>query len=425
MDTFSTLHTARYDQGEPMDTTGIRFVDELKLKGKTDFIRCDFNVPLDDEGTITDDARILAAIPTIQIAIDQGAKVILASHLGRPKGEAKPGLSLAPVGNRLSELLDREVILPNDIMDDHVDKLLEDLKPEKQVMLLENLRFHPGEKKNDPDFAARLASFADVYINDAFGTAHRAHASTYGMVRHFDQKPKIKAGGLLIRTELEQLGSLLTRPDRPFIAVMGGAKVSDKLEVLHSLIDRVQGILIGGAMAYTFLKAQGYGVGKSLVEEDLLDDARDILTKASNRNVKIHLPQDHVVVSKFEDESGEATEGINIPDGKLGFDIGPKTRGAYASVLAKAATVFWNGPMGVFEREAFAQGTFAVAQAIANSNARSVVGGGDSASAVRAAGLLDAITHVSTGGGASLEFVEGRTLPGIEGLRSNHPFDLD
>ena len=408
-----------------MDTTGIRFVDELKLKGKTVFIRCDFKVPLDGEGNITDDTRIQAALPTIEVALKKGAKVILASHLGRPKGTVKPELSLAPVGNRLSDLLDMEVILPADVMDEHTDKLLAEIKPDKQIMLLENLRFNPGEKKNDPDFAARLASFADVYINDAFGTAHRAHASTYGMVRHFDQKPKIKAGGLLIRAELEQLGALLTRPERPFIAVMGGAKVSDKLEVLHSLIDRVQGILVGGAMAYTFLKAQGYGVGGSLVETDLLDDANEILQKASNRNVTIHLPQDHVVVSNFDDETGEITEGVNIPDGTLGLDIGPKTRSAYANVLAKAATVFWNGPMGVFEREAFAEGTFAVAQALANSNARSVVGGGDSASAVRAAGLLDAITHVSTGGGASLEFVEGRTLPGIEGLRSNHPFDLD
>lgn len=408
-----------------MDTTGIRFIDELKLKGKTVFIRCDFNVPLDGEGNITDDARIQAALPTIQIAIKKGAKVILASHLGRPKGTVKPELSLAPVGNRLSELLDMEVILPADVMDEHTDKLLEDIKPDKQLMLLENLRFHPGEKKNDPEFAARLASFADIYINDAFGTAHRAHASTYGMVRHFEHKAKVKAGGLLIRAELEQLGALLARPERPFIAVMGGAKVSDKLEVLNSLIDRVQGILVGGAMAYTFLKAQGYGVGSSMVEMDLLDEANIILQKASNRHVAIHLPVDHVVVSNFNDESGEVTDGVNIPDGTLGLDIGPKTRTAYANVLDGAATVFWNGPMGVFEREAFAEGTFAVARAIAGSNARSVVGGGDSASAVRVAGLLDAITHVSTGGGASLEFVEGRTLPGIEALRANHPFDMD
>lgn len=407
-----------------MDTTGIRFIDQINLKKKTVFIRCDFNVPLDDEGNITDDARIRAALPTIEVAKKKGASIILASHLGRPKGKVDPALSMKIVGERLSELLDMDVIIPDDVMDEHVDTLLADLRPERQLILLENLRFHPGEKKNDPEFAARLASLADVYVDDAFGTAHRAHASVYGMVKHFDQKPKIKAGGLLIKKELEQLGILLARPERPFVAVMGGAKVSDKLEVLHSLSERVQHILIGGAMAYTFLKAQGHGVGKSMVEEELVEEAGLILQKAHSRGVKIHLPQDHIVVSDFNDERGEATAGVEITADKIALDIGPKTRGSYANVLARAATVFWNGPMGVFERESFAEGTFAVARAIAQSEARSVVGGGDSANAIKQAGLLDAITHVSTGGGASLEFVEGRALPGIEALRANHPFDL-
>lgn len=407
-----------------MDLTGIRFVDELDLHEKQVFIRCDFNVPLDDDGRITDDARIRAALPTIEVALEAGAKVILASHLGRPKGEAKAHLSMAPVGARLHELLGYEVILPADVMDDHVDTLLENMQPEQQVMLLENLRFHPGEKGNDPEYAERLASLADVYVNDAFGTAHRAHASTYGMVQHFDQRTRAKVGGLLIRRELEQLGELLSKPKRPFVAVMGGAKVSDKLSVLTSLLDRVDAVLIGGAMAYTFLKAKGHEVGDSMVEEELLDDAAAILEKAASRKVTIHLPKDHIVADAFDADSGERTEGPDILAGKLGLDIGPRTQRAYAEVLADAATVFWNGPMGVFEREAFAEGTFAVAQAIADSSARSVVGGGDSASAVREAGLLDAITHVSTGGGASLEFVEGRALPGIEALRANHPFDL-
>ena len=407
-----------------MDTTGIRFVDELDLSEKTVFIRCDFNVPLDEEGEIADDARIRAAVPTIARALEAGSKIILASHLGRPKGEFQAKYSLAPVGARLYELLGYEVLMPEDVMDPHVDALLHSMDPSRQIMLLENLRFHPGEKKNDPEFAARLASFANVYVNDAFGTAHRAHASTYGMVEHFNEKTKVRLGGLLLKGELEQLSGLLSRPERPFAAVMGGAKVSDKLSVLLSLLDRVQDLLIGGAMAYTFLRAEGIEVGASRVEEDLLEDARAILKRASQSNTTVHLPRDHVVVDAFEDEQGEDTEGRAIPQGKMALDIGPKTRAHYASILARAKTVFWNGPMGVFEREAFAQGTFAVARAIAESEAKSVVGGGDSASAIKKAGLLDAITHVSTGGGASLEFIEGRKLPGVEALRAYHPFDL-
>lgn len=408
-----------------MNTTGIRFIDELDLKEKTVFIRCDFNVPLDKDGNITDDTRIRAALPTITRALEgENTKVILASHLGRPKGEPKEEYSLVPVGQRLSELLGYEVIIPEDVMDPHVDTLIENLVPDRQIILLENLRFNPGEKKNDRAFASRLASLANVYVNDAFGTAHRAHASTYGMVEHFDQKTKARVGGYLLRTEIEQLGALLERPERPFIAVMGGAKVSDKLGVLLSLVDRVQGVIIGGAMAYTFLKAQGIEVGNSRVEEELLDDASAILKRAAQSNVTIHLPLDHVIVEKFEDEKGITTPDQAIPEGMMALDIGPKTRQHYATVLAGAKTVFWNGPMGVFERDAFAAGTFAVAHAIAASDAKSVIGGGDSASAIKKAGLKEAITHVSTGGGASLELVEGRKLPGVEALRAHHPFDL-
>lgn len=407
-----------------MDTTGIRFIDEFELADKRVFIRCDFNVPLDGDGNITDDARIRAALPTIKNVIDAGARVILASHLGRPKGRVNPKLSMVPVGARLQELLGVDVIIPEDLADDHTDVLIKEMVPGKQVMLLENLRFNPGEKKNDPEFAAQLARLADVYVNDAFGTAHRAHASVYGMVKHFDTRTTAKLGGFLIKAELEQLGSLLSKPRRPFVAVMGGAKVSDKLGVLVSLIDKVQEILIGGAMAYTFLKAQGYAVGKSRVEEDLIEQAREILNKARAAQVKIHLPVDHVVAPAFDAVEGEVTEGVNIPDGMMGLDIGPQTQLAYANVVNNASTIFWNGPMGVFEKDGFARGTFAVARAVAGGKARSVIGGGDSASAVRKAGLLEEITHVSTGGGASLEFVEGQPLPGIEALRANHPFDF-
>ena len=318
-----------------MNTTGIRFIDELDLKEKTVFIRCDFNVPLDKDGNITDDTRIRAALPTITRALEgENTKVILASHLGRPKGEYDARYSMVPVGQRLSELLGYEVIIPEDVMDPHVDTLLENLATDRQVILLENLRFHPGEKKNDRALSSRLASLANVYVNDAFGTAHRAHASTYGMVEHFDQKTKARVGGYLLRAEIEQLGALLERPERPFIAVMGGAKVSDKLGVLLSLVDRVQGVIIGGAMAYTFLKAQGIEVGNSRVEEELLDDASAILKRAAQSNVTIHLPLDHVIVEKFEDEKGITTPDQAIPEGMMALDIGPKTRQHYATVLA-------------------------------------------------------------------------------------------
>ncbi len=406
-----------------MDTTGIRFIDELELEEKRVLIRCDFNVPQDDDGTITDDARIQAALPTIRKAINENARVVLCSHLGRPKGKGfEQKYSMQPVAGRLSELLKREVIVPHDIDDPHTVNLIENLNTNRQIVLLENLRFHPGEKKYDAEFARYLASLADFYVNDAFGTAHRPDTSVYGVVQHF--KRDAKAGGYLIKRELENLGGLFDKPPRPFWAVLGGAKVSDKLAILHALVERVDGVIIGGAMAYTFLKAQGVEVGSSRVEEELVEQAGEILSKAKGRGVEVRLPLDHVVVDKFEDVSGSVTDGVEIPSGKMGLDIGPRTRQSFMMALLKAKTIFWNGPMGVFEREAFAQGTMEVAHAIASSSARSVVGGGDSASAVRQAGLLDKITHVSTGGGASLELLEGKPLPGVEALRANHPFNL-
>lgn len=408
-----------------MNTTGLQFIDDVHLKPEQRvFIRCDFNVPMDDQGRITDDARIQAALPTIKRALNEGASVVMASHLGRPNGQRVEALSMKPIGERLSELLKREVLMPDDIEDDHAMTLLEHMRPNSQVMLLENLRFYPGEKKNDSVFAQRLARMADVYINDAFGTSHRAHASTYGMGKYFIAQGKEKAAGFLLKRELENLGGLLKSPERPFWAMMGGAKVSDKLGVLTALIDRVQGIMIGGAMAYTFLKAQGHDVGNSRVEEDLLEKADYILRLARAKSVEIHLPLDHVVVQNFNDEQGTTTPNAQIPAGTMGLDIGPKTRAAYANIIANAGTVFWNGPMGVFEREAFSQGTLTLAHALANSSAKSVIGGGDSASAAKVAGVLNAITHVSTGGGASLAFIEGKSLPGVEGLRINHPFNL-
>lgn len=406
-----------------MDTTGIKFVDDLAITEEHKvFIRCDFNVPLDDNQNITDAARIEAAIPTIDSVMARGSRVILASHLGRPKGKPVPSMSMQPIGAKLAELLGVEVIIPEDLYDPHLLKLIEQMTPGRQIVLLENLRFDPGEKGNDKTFAKQLADLADFYVGDAFGTSHRAHASVYGMVEHFDRAHK--AAGHLIFRELENLGALLTKPERPFISIMGGAKVSDKLAILHALIDRVQSVLIGGAMAYTFLKARNHNVGNSRVEEDLLTQADEILRKATAKGVNILLPLDHVVVPNFDSEEGVVTDDANIPDGMMGLDIGPRTQSSFRKEILRAKTVFWNGPMGVFEREHFASGTLAIAHALADSDAKSVVGGGDSASAIRSAHLLDAITHVSTGGGASLEFVEGRALPGIEALRANHPFNL-
>ncbi len=404
-----------------MDITGIKFIDQLDLADKRVFMRVDFNVPLDDECNVTDDTRIRMALPTIEHAMKAGAKVILASHLGRPKGEVDEKLSLKPVGEELAGWLDIDVIMPEETTGGFVQKLIEDMRG-GQVMLLENLRFNPGEKGGDPEFARALADLADVYVNDAFGTSHRKHASMYHMVKYFDRNSK--GAGFLIKKEIGKLGKL-DDPKRPFTAIMGGAKVSDKLGVLETLVEKVDNVLIGGAMAYTFLKAQGIEVGKSMVEEDFLQEAKNILSKAERRGVSFKLPVDHVVAASIDASADDAqtTARQSIPAGKAGFDIGPKTVDNYREVIAESATVFWNGPMGVFERGPFAQGTMAIAHAVADSDAFSVIGGGDSAAAVNKAGVESKISHVSTGGGASLQMVEGKPLPGIEALRANYPFE--
>jgi phosphoglycerate kinase len=392
----------------------MKTIDALDLAGKRVFIRVDFNVPLDEQGRVTDDARIRAALPTIQHAVSKKAKVILASHLGRPKGkpEDRKKLTLEPAAVRLSELLKQDVILADDCTGDGVKKLVRDLK-DGQVLLLENLRFHPEEEANDEGFARELASLADVWVNDAFGTAHRAHASTAGMAKFV----KEKAAGFLIRKEVDYLGKALAHPAKPFVAILGGAKVSDKIKVLENLIAKADAICIGGAMAYTFLKAEGVAVGKSKVEEDKLDLARSILEKAKAKGVDFLLPVDHVCATEAKETAKrEVVNDRAIPDGLIGLDIGPKTLDRYKQRILAAKTVFWNGPMGLFEQKPWAEGTFGVARAMADSPAVTVVGGGDSAAAVEEAGLVSKMKHVSTGGGASLEFIEGRVLPGIQVL---------
>ena len=404
-----------------MDTTGIQFLDRMALDDESVvFMRVDFNVPLDSDGNVADDARIVGALPSIQHVMASGAKLVLASHLGRPKGAPDPKYSMEPAGAKLAELLGVEVHIPDQFYGDEVLDGIEKLR-KNQVVMLENLRFHPGEEKGDPEFAAGLASIATHYVNDAFGTAHRKHASVYQMVEHFRRGRT--ACGFLIQKELECLGRLQDNPARPFVAVMGGAKVSDKITVLETLLDKVDAILVGGAMAYTFLKAQGVEVGNSLVEDDQLDTARTILTRAKRQNKRVELPSDHLAARGLDVETANDVNQVDIiGEGLVGLDIGPATRARYAAIIADAGTVFWNGPMGVFEHPLFAEGTVEIAHALAASNAFSVVGGGDSASAVKVAGVEDQVDHVSTGGGASLEFIEGKALPGIEALRANHPF---
>ncbi len=391
----------------------IKYIDQLDIKEKRVFIRVDFNVAIKD-GVITDDTRIKKALPTIKYALDQGAKVILASHLGRPKGEKKPEFSMKPVGQRLAELLGKtDIVLPEDCVGGAVKKLANELEP-GQVMLLENLRFHKQEKNNDEEFAKELASLAQVYINDAFGTCHRAHASTYGMAQFCAEK----GAGFLLKTEIENLDKVTASPEKPFVVILGGAKVSDKIGVIENLMNVATSFIIGGGMAYTFLKAKGQDIGQSLFEQDKLHTAKKILERATNRDIPIHLPVDNVITNEVsENATSETIEG-NIPDNMMGVDIGPKTIAQFEESLNGAKTIFWNGPMGVFEIPAFAKGTTELAKAVAGSGATTVIGGGDSVSAVNKAGVADKITHISTGGGASLEFVEGKELPGIKALDS-------
>ncbi len=381
-------------------------IRDLDLKGKRVFIRVDFNVPLAAGGQeITSDKRIKASLPTIQYALDHGAGLVLASHLGRPKGKLNPELSLKPVASRLGQLLGRPVKMAPDCIGSEVEAM----KPAPgEVLLLENLRFHPEEEKNDPAFAKKLAGLADLYVNDAFGSAHRAHASTAGIIAFM---PKA-AAGLLMEKELQYLTMVTSNPARPAIAILGGAKVSDKIEVISNLAKIVDRLLIGGAMAYTFLKSQGQPVGKSLVEDDKLELARSLLASIGG---KLMLPVDHVVVSELK-EGVPFEIADTVPPGKMGVDIGPKTVDQFAKVVAGAKTIVWNGPMGVFEKPPFDKGTVAIAKAVAESGAVSVVGGGDSEKAVKSAGVADKISHISTGGGASLEFLAGITLPGVAAL---------
>lgn len=388
-------------------------VEDINVKGKRVLVRCDFNVPLKD-GVITDENRLKGALPTIKYLSENGAKVILCSHLGKPKGEAKPELSLAPVAKRLSELLDKEVkfAADNTVVGENAKKAVNDMK-DGDIVLLENTRYRKEETKNEENFSKELASLADIFVNDAFGTAHRAHCSTVGVTDFVDEA----VCGYLIQKELKFLGEAVENPKRPFVAILGGAKVSDKINVINNLLEKVDTLIIGGGMSYTFLKAQGYSIGNSLVEEDKIEYAKEMIEKAKEKGVKLLLPVDNVVADKF-DVNAEAivTDDQNIQDGYMGLDIGPKTAKLYSEEVKKANTVIWNGPMGVFEFEKFAQGTKEVAKAMADSNATTIIGGGDSAAAVNQLGFGDKMTHISTGGGASLEFLEGKELPGIAAL---------
>ena len=393
-----------------MNVLNKKSVEDIEVSGKKVLVRCDFNVKMEN-GVITSDKRIVASLPTIKYLLDHNAKVILCSHLGRPKGEFKPEFSLAPVAVRLGELLGIEVKMAKDVVGESAKELAASLK-EGEVMLLENVRFHAEETKNDPEFSKALASLADIYVNDAFGSAHRAHSSTTGVA---DYLPAVC--GFLIRKELDYIGGALENPKRPLVAILGGAKVSDKIGVITNLMDKVDALIVGGGMAYTFFAAMGHSVGTSICEEDKLDLARSMMELAKEKGVNFLIPLDNVVGKEYDPDTEYMTvDSDDIPDGWMGLDIGPKTQKVFADAIKGAGTVIWNGPMGVSEWEHFAAGTVAVATAIAESGAISIVGGGDSAAAVAKLGFADKMSHISTGGGASLEFLEGKDLPGVVAL---------
>lgn len=386
-------------------------IRDIDLKGKKVFVRCDFNVPMDENQNITDNTRIVAALPTIKYLLEQGCKLILASHLGRPKGEVKPEFSLAPVAKELSKLLGKEVIMAKDVVGEDTTEKAANLK-EGEILLLENVRFHKEETENDKEFAKKLASMAEIFVNDAFGTAHRAHASTAGIAEYL---PAVS--GFLIEKELKFLGNAVNNPERPFVAILGGAKVSDKIGVIDSLLEKVDTLMIGGGMAYTFFKAQGYEVGNSICEIDKLDLAKNAMEKAKQKGVKLMLPVDTKIGKEFKpDTESKTVAWTEIPEGWEGFDIGAKTIEMFKEELQKAKTVVWNGPLGLFEFDQFSIGTNEIAKTLSEIDATTIIGGGDSAAAVKKAGLEDKMTHISTGGGASLEFLEGKKLPGIECL---------
>lgn len=392
----------------------VKRLKDIPLAGKLVFLRVDFNVPLDEQGKIRDDTRIKAALPTIQYLLDQGCRLVVCSHLGRPKGQFNPRLSLKPVADRLAELCAQEVRLAPGVIGAEVETLKHQLK-EKQILLLENVRFHAEETANDPSFARQLAEGIEVYVNDAFGACHRAHASVVALAALIREK----AAGFLLEKEVEYLNRAVKSPEKPYVAILGGAKVSDKIPVLQSLVEKANHLLIGGAMAYTFFKAQGFEVGKSLVEEELKSQALAILKRAEERQIGFRLPSDHLVAEAADKEAlAEVVSGFPLPSDKMAVDIGPRTISEYAQIIAGARTIFWNGPLGVFEVEKFAQGTIKIAEAIASSRAVSIVGGGDSIAALEKAGVSQKISHISTGGGASLEYLAKGTLPGIEALES-------
>jgi 3-phosphoglycerate kinase len=386
-------------------------VRDIDLKDKKVLVRCDFNVPMDENRNITDNRRIVAALPTIKYLLEQNCKIVLCSHLGRPKGEFKKEFSLEPVAKELSKLLGKEVIMAKDVIGEDAENKAKNLK-NGEILLLENVRFHREETDNDPEFAKKLASFGEIFVNDAFGTAHRAHASTEGVTKYL---PAVS--GFLIEKELKFLGEALENPERPFVAILGGSKVSDKIGVIENLLEKVDTLIIGGGMAYTFFKAQGYSVGESLCEEDKCDLALELMEKAKEKNVKFLLPIDNKVGKEFKpDTESKTVKSTEIPDGWEGLDIGEETIKLYKEELKNAKTIVWNGPLGVFEFDQFAVGTNEIAKALGDIDAIKIIGGGDSAAAVEKAGLADKMTHISTGGGASLEFLEGKKLPGIEAL---------